>query len=266
MEQILIPVLTLGILGLLFGIGLAVASRRFHVDVDPRFEKISALLPGSNCGSCGKAGCFGFAESLLTSEGDIDKCRVAGLANKESIAQILGRKLEKRSKLTARLRCNGGTKVKDKFIYAQIQDCAAANLVMGGQKECVFGCLGFGNCQRVCPFDAIRMSKERLPVIDDDKCKACGKCVIACPKKLFVLSPVDSPVYVACSSHYGGKDVRAVCPVGCISCKLCEKSCPCGAIQVIDNLARIDYKKCTSCGKCVDACPRKTIVIKKKGA
>ena len=261
--QILMPVLILGVLGLLFGIGLAIASRRFHVDVDPRFEKITALLPGANCGACGKAGCFGFAESLFTKEGDVDKCRVCAETNKELIAEILGRKLEKKAKLTARLLCNGGKKVKDRFIYTQIKDCVAANLVMKGQKECVFGCLGFGTCAKVCPFGAIRMSEEGLPVVDDNKCRACNKCVIACPKKLFVLVPVNSPVYVACSSHYSGKEIRAICPVGCISCKLCEKACPSDAIHVVDNQARIDYKKCTSCGKCVIACPMKTILIKR---
>ncbi|MFA5260666.1 MAG: RnfABCDGE type electron transport complex subunit B [Candidatus Omnitrophota bacterium] len=262
--QLLIPILTLGVLGLLFGLGLAAASRKFHVDVDPKLERINTLLPGANCGACGQAGCFGFAESLLGKDGDVNKCRVCGETNKEQIAKLLGKKLEKKAKFTARLRCNGGKKVKDKFIYTQIQDCVAANLVMKGQKECLYGCLGFGTCERVCPFDAIHMSSEGLPVVDDEKCKACNKCVLACPKKLFTLVPVNSPVYVACSSHDMGKDVKAVCPVGCISCKLCEKACAFDAIHVIDNLARIDFTKCTSCGKCVTACPMKTILIKGK--
>ncbi len=260
----MIPILTLGALGLLFGLGLAMASRKFHVEVDQKLEKINNLLPGANCGSCGKPGCFGFAESLLTKDGDLDKCRVCGEENKEVIAKLLGKSLEKKVKLTARLRCNGGKKVKDKFVYTQIQDCVAANLVMKGQKECVYGCLGFGTCARVCPFGAIQMSSEGLPVVDDAKCRACNKCVLACPKKLFTLIPVNSPVYVACSSHDMGKDVKAVCPVGCISCKMCEKACAYDAIHVIDNLARIDFTKCTACGKCVAACPMKTIIMKGK--
>jgi Na+-translocating ferredoxin:NAD+ oxidoreductase subunit B len=259
---ILLPVLILGVLGLLFGISLAMASKRFHVEIDPRLEKINTLLPGANCGACGKPGCFGFAESLLSKEGDLEKCRVCGDTNKAAIATVLGKKLEKKTKLTARLHCNGGKKVKDRFVYTQIQDCVAANLVMKGQKECVYGCLGFGTCVRVCPFDAITMSKEGLPVVDDNKCRACNKCVIACPKKLFTLSAVQSLVTVACSSHDIGKEVRSVCPVGCISCKACEKACPFDAIHVIDNLARIDYVKCTSCGKCVSVCPTKTILQK----
>jgi electron transport complex protein RnfB len=260
--DILIPILTLGILGAIFGIGLAVASKRFSVQIDPRLDKIHGLLPGANCGACGGAGCFGFAESILSGKVKIDACRVADDKIKEEIAKVLGRKLEKRVKSTAVLRCNGGKKIKDRFLYQGIEDCVAANLVLGGQKECIWGCLGFGSCVGVCPFGAIKMSEEGLPVVDKDKCKACNKCVEICPKKLFSLVPLTHNVYVACSSHDLGKDTKAVCPVGCIACKLCEKACQFDAIHVLDNLAVIDYNKCTSCAECVKACPMKSIRIR----
>jgi RnfABCDGE-type electron transport complex B subunit len=257
--EILIPILTLGFLGLIFGIGLAVASKRFAVHTDPRLEKIVGLLPGSNCGACGGAGCFGFAESILSGKLNIDACRVSQEAVKEQIAKLLGKTVEKKVKRIAVLHCNGGQKVKDRFIYQGIEDCVAANLVLGGQKECVWGCLEFGTCVKVCPFGAIKMSSEGLPIVDAAKCKACNKCVQVCPKKLFTLVPVTHNVYVACSSGDSGKDTKAVCPVGCIACKLCEKACKFDAIHVIDNLAVIDYNKCTSCGECVKVCPMKTI-------
>jgi len=257
--EILIPALSLGILGLLFGIGLAIASKRFTVKIDPRLEAIHGLLPGSNCGACGGAGCFGFAEALLSGKMSADACRVSQDSTKEKIAEILGAKLEKRVKSIAVLHCNGGKKVKDKFLYKGIEDCVAANLVLGGQKECFWGCLGFDSCTKVCPFGAIKMSEEGLPVVDKNKCKACNKCVLICPKKLFTLVPLKNNIYVACSSHDLGKDTRAVCPVGCIACKKCEQVCPADAIHVVDNLAVIDYNKCTSCAKCVEACPMKTI-------
>jgi RnfABCDGE-type electron transport complex B subunit len=257
--DILIPVLTLGVLGLLFGIGLATASKRFRVKTDPRLEEIHGLLPGSNCGVCGGAGCFGFAEAILSGKAKIDACRVSSDAVKEQIAQILGRKLEKDVKKFAVLHCNGGNKVKDRFLYQGIEDCVAANLVLGGQKECMWGCLGFDTCVKVCPFGAIKMSNEGLPVIAADKCKACNKCVEVCPKNLFSLIPITQNVFVACSSNDTGKDTRAVCPVGCITCRKCEQVCPVDAIHVIDNLAAIDYQKCTSCGACVGVCPTKTI-------
>jgi len=260
--ELLIPVLTLGFLGLVFGIGLAVASKKFVVQTNPRLEKIVGLLPGSNCGACGGAGCFGFAEMILSGKTKIDACRVSSDAAKEEIAKVLGRKLIKEVKKIVALHCNGGIKVKDRFLYQGIEDCVAANLVFGGQKECVFGCLGFGTCAEICPFGAIKMSDEGLPIVDATKCKACNKCVGVCPKKLFTLVPSTHNVYIACSSHDLGKDTKVVCPVGCIACRKCEQICPVKAIAVIDNLAIIDYNKCNSCGECVKVCPMKTIRIK----
>jgi Na+-translocating ferredoxin:NAD+ oxidoreductase subunit B len=260
--EILLPVLTLGALGLIFGIGLAIASKKFAVQMDPRLEKIHSLLPGSNCGSCGGAGCFGFAEEILSGKRMIDECRVAKDEQKEEIARVLGRELKKKLKTVASLHCAGGKKIKDRFVYHGLKDCTAANLQLGGQKECLYGCLGFGTCARICPFGAIKMS-EGLPIVAAEKCKACNKCVLACPKKLFSLMPADHNVYIACSSHDPGKDTKAACPVGCIACKLCEKSCKFDAIHVLDNLAAIDYNKCTSCGECVKACPVKCILVRK---
>jgi RnfABCDGE-type electron transport complex B subunit len=260
--EILIPILVLGALGVIFGVGLAIASKKLAVQVDPRLEKIHGLLPGSNCGACGGAGCFGFAEMVLSGKLKIDACRISSDENKEKIAEVLGRKLVKEVKKIAVLHCGGGRRVKDKFAYDGSRDCVAANLVLGGQKACWFGCLGFGDCVRVCPFGAISMSQENLPVVNKDKCRACNKCVVACPKKLFTLVPVAQTVYVACNSHDSGKETKLVCPVGCIACRLCEKACRFDAIHVIDNLAVIDYKKCTSCGECVKVCPVKCIKVR----
>ncbi|MFH0790264.1 MAG: RnfABCDGE type electron transport complex subunit B [Candidatus Omnitrophota bacterium] len=257
--EILIPIITLGVLGLLFGVGLAIASKQLAVEVDPRLDKIRNILPGSNCGACGKAGCSGFAESLMEGQADINACRVSTDTIKEGIAQILGKKLEKKVKNIAVLHCNGGRKVKDKFLYHGLTDCVSANLVLCGQKECVYGCLGFGTCVEICPFGAIKMGNAGLPVIDEKKCRACNKCIEVCPKKLFSLIPVTAKVDIACISHDSGKNTKTVCPVGCIACKLCEKTCKFNAIHIIDNLAVIDYQKCTSCGECAKVCPAKTI-------
>lgn len=260
--EILIAILILSILGLLFGIGLAVASRRLAVQVDPKLEAVQHLLPGSNCGACGNPGCFGFAESLLGGKAGIEGCRVCNEETREKIARVMGIAVVKQNKKVATLHCHGGVKVKDKYIYSGVDDCIAANQVLGGQKSCVYACLGFGTCVAACPFGAISMSSEGLPVVDKVKCRSCNKCVLACPKKLFSLVSVNNNVYVACSSLDTGKDVRSVCPVGCIACKLCEKACKFDAIHVIDNLAVIDYHKCTSCGECVKVCPTKTIRIR----
>jgi Na+-translocating ferredoxin:NAD+ oxidoreductase subunit B len=260
--EILIAILVLGVLGLIFGIGLAVASKKLAVEANPKLDAVQHLLPGSNCGACGNPGCFGFAESLVSGKSAPDGCRVCSDESREKIAGVLGLSLAQQNKKIATLHCNGGLKVKDKYLYNGVNDCIAANLVLGGQKACVSACLGFGTCVSVCPFDAISMSGEGLPVVDKIKCRACNKCVLICPKKLFSLVSVTNTIYVACSSHDLGKDVKIVCPVGCIACKLCEKACKFDAIHVIDNLAVIDYHKCTSCQECVKVCPAKTIRVR----
>jgi len=260
--EILFATIILGSLGLIFGVGLAIASKKLAVQIDPKLDQVQHLLPGANCGACGNPGCFGFAENLLAGKSTLESCRVCTEEAKEKIAGIMGLALEKQTKKIAALHCNGGRSIKDKYLYDGINDCISANLVLGGQKSCVFACLGFGTCLKACPFGAISMSEEALPVVDKIKCRSCNRCVLVCPKKLFSLVSVTYPVYVACSSHDFGKDVKNVCAVGCIACKLCERACKFDAIHVIDNLAVIDYHKCTSCKECVKVCPAKTISIR----
>lgn len=252
-------------LGIFFGLVLAYASKKFHVPVDPTIEKILAKLPGANCGSCGKAGCIGFAQALLAGELDLHSCSVAAAENKKDIAAILGLNLEEKAKKVSCLHCCGGNHAKDKFLYDGIKDCLAASLVLGGQKECVYGCLTYGTCVKACPFGAIEMTGEGYPRIIESKCTACGICVNVCPKGLYALIPFEqekAKIYVACTSNDPGKVVMSVCGVGCIACRRCEKACPHGAITVIDNLARIDYERCSGCLECAKVCPTKVIKVR----
>ncbi|MFA5310698.1 MAG: RnfABCDGE type electron transport complex subunit B [Candidatus Omnitrophota bacterium] len=257
--EILYPIIALGSLGILFGVGLSLAAKKFCVSSDPRIDKIQNNLPGANCGACGMGGCSSLAEALTEGKCGIDKCTVVNEDNKIKISQILGIEFKKSARKIATLHCGAGVRVKNRYVYSGIEDCVAANLVLGGQKSCIYGCLGFGTCARVCPFGAIEISEEGLPVIDKDKCRGCNKCVEACPKKLFSLTLETHNVSVACSSKDVGKDTKSICPVGCIACGLCEKACKFDAIHVVDNVAVIDYNKCTSCGECVKVCPMKTI-------
>ncbi|MFC1703953.1 RnfABCDGE type electron transport complex subunit B [Candidatus Omnitrophota bacterium] len=260
--EILIPVIALGSLGLLFGLGLAVASKKFCLVADAKLEKVFEMLPGSNCGACGMAGCMGFAEGLVKGICAVQNCTVSTPDAKEEIAKVLGVTVEEKVKTVAVLHCNGGNKVKDRIIYQGLRNCIAANQLQGGQKACIYGCLGFGTCADECPFGAISMGQEGLPVVDEAKCTACGKCVKACPKNLFKLVAVDKKFYVACSSHDIGKKVMQACKVGCIACRKCEKVCPVSSIRVIDNLAVFDYDTCRNSSDCVEVCPTK--VIKKR--
>lgn len=263
--SVLAPVLTLGGLGLMFGIGLSIAAKKFCVKTDPRFDEIIAKLPGANCGACGMPGCIGFAEGLIQGTCTVDKCAVTQEEERAEIADILGVERKVRLKNLACLHCHGGSRVRDRFAYSGIKDCIAANLVMAGQKECVYGCLGFGTCVRACPFAAITMGEDGLPLVDEDKCTACGKCVAICPKKLFSLVPATHRYLVRCKSLELGKKVMDVCSVGCIGCKKCEKACPHGAIKVVNNLAVIDYAACKDAGECFKACPTKAIAKKQEG-
>jgi len=260
MERIILPILTLSSLGFLFGISLALAAKKFCVRTDPRVNKIFEHLAGSNCGACGMPGCLGFAEGLIKGTCTLERCTVTESEEMKKIAQILDIEVKAKTKNIAVLHCNGGKKVKDRFIYHGMQDCIAADLIQKGQKACVWGCLSFGTCVETCPFGAISMNEETgLPEVDAQKCTACGKCVEICPKRLFSLVDVNKPVYIACSSHDLGKEVMSVCSVGCIACRKCEKACPSEAMKVIDNLAMIDYDKYVNCDRCVEICPTHTI-------
>jgi len=263
--NILVPILTLTGLGVVFGVGLALAAKKFCEVTDPRLEKIYAKLPGANCGACGMPGCMGFAEGLLKGACTIDRCTVTEEEERKDIAAILGVKLETAVRKVAVLHCQGGNKrVKDKFIYNGIKDCLAAQLIMQGPKACVYGCIGYGTCVAACPFGAISMNEEDLPVVDENKCTACARCITACPKQLFNLVPADKSYIVRCKSLELGKKVSQVCSVGCIGCYKCEKACPTGAMRIVDNLAVIDYNICDNRGECLKACPTKTIARRER--
>ncbi|MCM8778841.1 MAG: RnfABCDGE type electron transport complex subunit B [Candidatus Omnitrophica bacterium] len=256
----LIPILTLGILGLLFGIGLGLAFKVFKLEEDPRVGKILEFLPGANCGACGYAGCFGLAQAIAEGKALPSTCAPASIEERKKIAEIIGKELEEKTKLVATLICNGGCIAVDKFIYQGINSCMAANLLFGGQKTCPYGCLGFGDCVNVCPFGAMYMDeKTNLPVIIEEKCTACGLCIKACPKNILTLRPIKNKVYVMCNSTDKGALVTKYCKNGCIGCFKCEKVCPSDAIHVKNNLAKVDYEKCTLCGECVKVCPTKVI-------
>ena len=247
--------------GILIGFFLGVSGEKFKVEVDEREVAVTEALPGNNCGGCGYAGCSGLAAAIVKGEAPVNQCPVGGAPVAAKIGEIMGVKAEEGERKAAFVKCAGTCeKANQDYEYTGVQDCAAMAFVPnGGPKSCNYGCLGFGNCVKACPFDAIHVV-DGVAVVDKDACKACGKCVAACPKHLIELLPVSAKHIVQCSSKDKGKDVMKACSVGCIACHLCEKNCPSDAVHVVDNVAYIDQEKCTKCGLCAEKCPKKIIL------
>ena len=240
--NILIPVLTMMALGFLFSAGLVFAYKKLKVEEDPRVEKVTEMLPQANCGACGYSGCRAFAEAVVQGKASPASCPVGGEEGAQEIAAALGIQTGEIIKKVARVHCRGTKEAaKDKGPYWGIPTCEAAHL-LGGQKLCFYGCLGFGDCVKACPFDAIYMEKDGLPRVDDEKCTACGKCVDACPRNILELHPLNQNIFVFCRSLDRGPTARKVCKNSCIACGICSRACP-EAIPIEDNLAKIlNYK------------------------
>lgn len=252
---------SLGGIGLVIGAILAYAAKIFAVESDPRIEAIVGVLPGANCGACGYAGCAALAGAIAAGQAPVDACPVGRAPVAEKVAEIMGINAGGPAvKKQAQVLCQGGKDIaKTKYEYAGIDDCQAAAQVAGGPKSCEYACIGLGSCAEACPFGAISVSADGLPVIDGEICTGCGVCVKTCPKQVLDLVPQNSRVQVRCNSNAKGAAVRPVCQKGCIGCGICAKNCPAEAIRVEDNLAKIDYDKCTGCGICAAKCPTKAI-------
>jgi Na+-translocating ferredoxin:NAD+ oxidoreductase subunit B len=258
---IIYAIAALGLIGLIFGLLLAMAARFFAVQTDPLVESIKEVLPGANCGACGYAGCSNFAEAVAGGETKTNGCIPGGEETAKAVAELLGQEASASAQPLATVFCIGDCYMaSDRFVYDGVADCAVASDFVGGFKSCSYGCLGLGNCVRACLFDAIKMGEHGLPVVDYDKCTGCGLCATACPRSIIQMLPKGKEGHlVLCNSHDRGKSVSAACDVGCIACKACVKACPQDAIEMVDNLAVIDLEKCNDCGECVPKCKPGTI-------
>lgn len=264
MEQLFLPVIAIGGMGLIFGALLAIAAKVFAVEKDARIPEIIDVLPGANCGGCGYAGCSAYAEAIVTGGASVSSCPVGGAEAASKISAIMGVEAAESEKMTAFVFCSGNKTVAgNRYINNTGLDCYAANRLAGGMKECLHGCLGFGSCVAKCNFGAISII-DGVAVVDREKCVNCGACIKECPRNLIKSIPYSAKAINVCASKQPGKQTRAVCEVGCIGCGICAKNCESGAITISDNLAVIDYSKCTGCGVCAEKCPRKIISFSKE--
>lgn len=263
--SILIPVVIMGGLGFLFAIGLAYASKKFAVEIDPRIKDVEGALAGINCGVCGYAGCRGYAEAIVSEGVPIDKCAPGGTSSVEKIAAIMGIEISEIVPKVAVVQCQGGREQTNAmFVYQGIADCKAVQMTCPDYKSCSYGCLGFGSCAKSCPFGAIKMSDNGLPIIDEEKCTACGVCVPTCPRMIITLIPKTQKIYLGCVNKDRGPAVKRACKVGCIACRLCVRNNPMGdeGISMGENLPIINYEKLTSWSEANDICPQKCFVMR----
>lgn len=260
MQGIIAATLVVAIVGLVIGIALVAANKKFGGEVDEREAAVREALPGNNCGACGYAGCDAVAAAIASGEARLNTCPICSQDALDKIAAIMGSdNAVKPIPKIAFVRCAGSCDAtSEKCNYIGIDDCRAAVLAGISIWECDYGCLGYGSCVKACVFGAIRVDNG-VAIVDPTKCTGCGQCAKACPKGLIELIREDKKVAVRCSNHDRGPEVKKVCSAGCLGCKACTKQCEHSAITVEGNLAHIDYDKCAGCGKCAEKCPAKII-------
>lgn len=228
-------------LGALLAGTLAFANRFLFVFEDPRIGEVEALLPRSNCGACGLAGCRNFAEKVVAGDVAPAQCTVCSPAQTAAIAGTLGVDAGEVDKRVARVACAGGHHVA--FLrarYVGLSTCRSAAVVSGGGKECAWGCLGLGDCAVVCKQDAIALDIHGLPTVDMSRCTACNDCVEVCPKGLLSLQSVESRLWLACRNRADADLAEAACEVACTACGKCVADAAPGLLSLRDNLVEID--------------------------
>ncbi len=241
------------------------ANKAFHVEVDPRIEQIDEALPGANCGGCGYVGCRDYAEACVEKNEAVDLCPVGGEPVAAAIADILGIEVEQSWPYRPAVHCGATYEQRLKRgDYRGEATCAAANLV-GGVQGCIYGCMGFGDCFDSCKFDAIEIV-DGLSTINYDKCVGCGACAKVCPRNIISMVPFKTQrmLVVACSNKDFGKDVKAVCTVGCLGCKACSHAST--LFSITDNLPHVNYDEydpqdLADMEVALDKCPSKRLTF-----
>jgi Na+-translocating ferredoxin:NAD+ oxidoreductase RNF subunit RnfB len=243
------------------------ANQAFYVEVDPRVLRIEEALPGANCGGCGYVGCGEYAEAVAGGEAGVNLCAPGGASCAGAVAGVMGVDVEPSWPYRAIVHCAATSSQRlGQVEYRGEPTCSAANLVAGLQ-GCTYGCLGLGDCVVACEFDAIHVV-DGLAVVDYRSCTGCGACIDACPRHIISRVPFKASqiLAVACSNQDFGNDVRAVCAVGCIGCKACEKVSDLFTMR--ENLPALDYQvydpadapQAEGIDKSIEKCPMESLI------
>lgn len=262
LNTVLIALAILVGLGLLFSTIIAIAYKKLRVEEDPRLDIVEELLPNTNCGACGVPGCRAFAEQLIANKSQPSGCTVSSPAGIEKIAAFLGVDAGESQKQVARLLCAGGINEAHNLANYKggIGTCRGETVVTAGSKDCSWGCLGLGDCEVACDFDAIFMNDNGLPQVITEKCTACRDCVDICPKGLFVIQPIEERLIVQCKSLLEGDLAESKCSVACTGCARCVADSAPGVIEIKNNLAVINYESNLCSPEATKRCPTDAIV------
>jgi RnfABCDGE-type electron transport complex B subunit len=263
MSIVLITALFALLLAFVLGTALGFFKQFFAVPEDPLTGQIRAVLPGANCGACGFPGCDGYASAVAGAQAEINKCTVGGQSVADGLAALVGGSATM-VPLVAVLACRGTRdKAKLKGEYIGVKSCRASRLSTGSIKLCAWGCQGFGDCVKVCKFDALSMRDDGIPHIDAAKCTGCKACANECPQHIIWVIPRDQKgARPVCSNLNVNKAMVAKnCKNGCIKCEICVKNCPEKCIKMANGIPVVDNTKCTGCGTCVEKCPIKVMAL-----
>ncbi|MBN1299903.1 MAG: RnfABCDGE type electron transport complex subunit B [Melioribacteraceae bacterium] len=241
---LLIAIATMGGLGFIFAGGLAIADKKLRVEENPLIGRINDVLPGANCGACGKAGCYDYAVNIVEAGAPVNGCPVGGEETARLIAEIMGVDVGSTVKMVPRILCRGGNieAVKKAAGYKGPMSCSVMEIVSGGDKLCYYGCLGGGDCVEACTFGAMFMNDDGLPEVIEDLCTGCKMCVNACPRNIIEMHPIDRNVFVFCKNQDDPKTSKNVCSVACIGCGICARKSE-GGIEMNGFLPIISYDK-----------------------
>jgi len=251
------------ILAFVLGSSLGFFGKIFHVPVDLKVEELTAAMPGANCGACGFAGCGNYAEAIAKGNAETNACPVGGAKVAAQLAELMGKSGGAVIETVSVLACQGShTAAPLKGTYTGLETCRGAKLV-GGTKLCAWGCFGFGDCVKVCTFDALEMGSDGLPKVIYANCTGCNKCIKECPQDLFrKIDKKQKGAMVLCGNKNPVKQgLIKTCKAACIKCGACVKNCPQNCINLDTQIPVVDYSKCNSCGACVEKCPTKTLKI-----